>query len=326
VKRFLVIQTAFIGDVILATSVVEKLKEFYPASKIDFLLRKGNEGLLKDHPKINRVFILNKQKQKYRNVLKIIRLLRKQKYDYVFNLQRFFTTGLITLLIKGKVKAGFRKNPLSVFYNWKFRHEPGNGEHEITRNQQMIFSLTDDGFVRPGLYPSDDDYQKVKGYKREKYVCIAPTSVWYTKQFPSNKWIELINRFSKDVAVILIGGPGDQGACEDILKASDHSEIINLAGHLSFLQTAALMEEALMNYVNDSAPLHIASAMNASVTAVFCSTIPEFGFYPVSDESYVVQTETKLYCRPCGLHGYKSCPEGHFLCAKSISTDKFKIY
>jgi heptosyltransferase-2 len=97
-----------------------------------------------------------------------------------------------------------------------------------------------------------------------------------------------------------------------------HSQVCNLAGSLSFLETAALMEKASMNYVNDSAPLHIASAMNAPVRAVFCSTVPRFGFYPVSDDARSIEISYPLYCRPCGLHGFKACPEGHFRCARDI--------
>ena len=106
-----------------------------------------------------------------------------------------------------------------------------------------------------------------------------------------------------------------------------HQTVFNLAGKLSLLETAALMQNAEMNFVNDSAPLHIASAMNAKVTAIFCSTIPAFGFTPLSDKSTLVETKAMLDCRPCGLHGYKSCPEGHFKCAYSIEIkDVLKDY
>ena len=70
-----------------------------------------------------------------------------------------------------------------------------------------------------------------------------------------------------------------------------------------------------MTFTNDSAPLHFASAVNAPVTAIFCSTIPEFGFGPLSDVAHTIETEEKLLCRPCGLHGKKACPQGHFKCA-----------
>ena len=94
--------------------------------------------------------------------------------------------------------------------------------------------------------------------------------------------------------------------------------MVNLSGLLSFLESAALMETAKMNYVNDSAPLHIASAMNAPVTTYFCSTVPSFGFGPLSDNKTIVEVKEKLDCRPCGLHGKKECPEKHFNCGFKI--------
>jgi ADP-heptose:LPS heptosyltransferase len=81
------------------------------------------------------------------------------------------------------------------------------------------------------------------------------------------------------------------------------------------------MADATMNYVNDSAPLHIASAMNAPVTVVFCSTVPAFGFGPIHANGRVVEITGYLDCRPCGLHGYKACPKGHFKCALDIKVE-----
>jgi len=82
------------------------------------------------------------------------------------------------------------------------------------------------------------------------------------------------------------------------------------------------MKDARMNYVNDSAPMHFASSVNAAVTAVYCSTVPYFGFGPVSDNSHIVETLLPLACRPCGLHGRKACPLGHFNCAHSIREEQ----
>ena len=84
-NSFLIIQTAFIGDVILTTAVIEKLHKYYPDAKIDFLLRKGNENLLNNHPYINNLFIWNKKNKKYGNLLHILSVIRKLKYDYVIN-------------------------------------------------------------------------------------------------------------------------------------------------------------------------------------------------------------------------------------------------
>ena len=63
-QKFLIIQTAFIGDVVLATIIIEKLHSNFPDAQIDFLLRKGNEGLLQNHPYLNEVLIWNKKENK----------------------------------------------------------------------------------------------------------------------------------------------------------------------------------------------------------------------------------------------------------------------
>ena len=97
---------------------------------------------------------------------------------------------------------------------------------------------------------------------------------------------------------------------------------MNLAGKLSFLESTALMRDAVMNFMNDSAPLHLASAVNAKITAIFCSTVPSFGFGPMSEDSIIVQTKEKLKCKPCGLHGLKDCPEDHFKCAITIDKNE----
>lgn len=324
-QTVLIIQTAFIGDVILATALIEKIHAFYPAAKIDFLVRKGNESLLVEHPFIRKVIVWDKQTTKYKNLTSIAREIRTSSYEYVINLQRFASTGWLTARSGAKHKIGFAKNPFSFFYTKKLAHQIGNGTHEVARNLSLISHLTDEMEAKPKLYPSTVDFKKVEHYKEEAYICIAPTSVWHTKQFPAEKWIELINNLPANHAIYLLGGPADQSACDEIKTEAEHPKTINLAGELSLLASAALMRDAAMNYVNDSAPMHLASAMNASVTAIFCSTIPEFGFTPLSDNHYVVQTPSQLTCRPCGLHGKKTCKIGTFECAQSINIEEMIV-
>jgi ADP-heptose:LPS heptosyltransferase len=322
-KRILIIQTAFIGDVILATPLIEKLKRFYPKSEIDFLLRKGNEGLLKDHPKINQILIWNKRNSKYNSLAKLGREVRGNKYDLLINLQRFASSGLLTTSSKAKVKIGFAKNPFSFAYTHKFPHVIDQEMHEVHRNLSLIEKLTDGSFQAPVLYPSKSDFEKIAPMQRSgAYYCVAPASVWFTKQFPTEKWIEMIDQISHDIPVYLLGAPGDFDTCAEIQEKSIHGNTRILAGELTFLQSAALMKGARMNFVNDSAPLHIASAVNAPVTAIFCSTIPQFGFGPLSEKSRVIETKESLDCRPCGLHGKKACPKGHFKCAYTIDTSE----
>jgi ADP-heptose:LPS heptosyltransferase len=320
--KILVIQTAFIGDVVLATPVIEKLRKFYPEAQIDFLLRRGNESLFDGHPYLHRVIVWDKKQNKFANLLKIIEFIRKERYDIAINVHRFASSGLVMLFSKAKEKIGFDKNPFSFCYTKKVKHVIGNRKHETERNLELVESITDSNKAQPCLYPDATDYEKVKEFKNLPYICIAPSSVWFTKQFPSHKWIEFINKVRGRYRVYLLGSAMDLGLCDKIKDEANNNESVhNLAGKLSFLQTAALMKDAEMNYVNDSAPMHIASSVNAQVTAIFCSTIPAFGFGPLSEKSFIVETDEKLDCRPCGLHGYKVCPQGHFKCAETISID-----
>ena len=317
-KKILIIQTAFIGDVILATSVIEALHQSFPEARIDFLLRKGNEGLLEGHPFLHKTLIWDKKQGKYAQLKSLIATLRNEKYDVAINLQRFMTTGIITAFSGAKQTIGFNKNPMSVFFSKRYPHVIGNKNnttHEVNRNLSLLKDLTSStDFVKPKLYPSSADFDKVKCL--EKYITISPTSVWFTKQYPANKWVDVINMVPKDYSVFLLGGKADAAACEWIKSQSSHPNVEVKAGQLSFLESAALMKNAAMNYVNDSAPLHLASATDAIVTAIFCSTIPAFGFGPLSSNSTVIETTENLDCRPCGLHGYKACPKGHFKCSE----------
>ena len=321
-QRFLIIQTAFIGDVVLATGLLENLKKAYPQAQIDFLLRKGNEGLLLNHPFLNAVLIWDKKQNKWSNLINILKHIRKNRYDKVINLQRFGSTGFLTAFSNAKEKIGFDKNPFSFLFTKKVKHTMHAGMHEVERNHLLIKNFTDNSLTYPKLHPSDKDFFSIQKYITQPYICVAPSSVWFTKQYPAEKWTEFLNSLHTAHKIFLMGGKEDRNLCESIRLSTTHKNIEVLAGDLSFLQSAALMKSAVMNYVNDSAPLHFASAMNAPVTAIFCSTIPEYGFGPLSENSFIVQTKTPLSCKPCTLHGRKKCPLGHYKCAATIHTNQ----
>jgi heptosyltransferase-2 len=323
-KKILIIQTAFIGDVILATPVMEALHLHFPDAEIDFLLRKGNESLFEEHPFLHHIWIWDKKNHKTLHQLALIKAIRKQNIDLVINLQRFLSSGIFTLLSKAKIKIGFKKNPLSFGFKYAIAHNFAKGTHEIDRNLSLLKPLIDDPKGKIKLYPSAINIKRVQSLMESKYLVIAPNSVWETKQLPAEKWIEFINLIPKSYIIYCIGSKNDYANVEQISKISKNERCLNLCGKLSFLESAALMQHASMNYVNDSAPLHIASAMNAPVTTVFCSTIPEFGFGPLSETSFIVETKEPLACRPCGLHGQHTCPEGHFKCAQNIQIEQLQ--
>ena len=119
----------------------------------------------------------------------------------------------------------------------------------------------------------------------------------------------------------LVGGPADAALLEQIAAKTEHPNAVVQADQ-GLLESAALMAQAAWVLTNDSGPLHLASAVNAPTVAVYCSTVPAFGFGPLSDRSRVVESAESLPCRPCGVHGKTSCPLGHFACGESITVEQ----
>ena len=254
--RFLIIQTAFIGDVILATALFEQLHTAYPEAVLDVLVRKGNETLLTNHHFLNEVLVWHKKGTKYRDLWRLLRTIRARKYDAVLNLQRYGTMGLLTALSGAGTTIGFDKNPFSHFFTHRIAHRFEPGTHEVDRNTGLLkalqsvpdfqpHSLSRQALARPKLYPSQADYNAVHTYQHKPYVCIAPMSVWFTKQYPSERWVELIKALPDDLTIYLLGAPTDVHACDAIrAMAGSTKQVVNLAGKLSLLQSAALTGEA----------------------------------------------------------------------------------
>lgn len=325
--KILVIQTAFIGDAILASSVLETLKRDFPHAELHFLVRKGNESLYQRHPYLKKIWTWDKKNGKYKNLFKTISLIRKERFDAVINLQRFAASGLMTAFSKAKYTIGFKKNPLSRFFSNSIEHhwgKKGDTEylHEIDRNHQLLIDITTGDTCKPKLYPHLKHKKKIQPFQSKPYICIAPSSVWYTKQYPVEQWAKLINALDFEGRVYLLGAPSDVKICSSLLeKVNNDKEVVSLTGQLNLLESAALMEDAIINYVNDSAPMHLASSVNARTCAIYCSTIPEFGFGPLSSFSRIIQIE-ELECRPCTDHGKKACPLKHYHCGNNIETDQ----
>ncbi len=320
-KKILVIQTAYIGDVILMTGLVESLAAAKDNVEIDVLVRLGNEELLKGNPHIHEVFTWDKKKAKAGNFFKTLKTIRKFRYDLILNLHRFLSSGLFTLFAHAGEKRGFSKNPLSIFYSRAFPHNTDTFAeiHEIERNFSLVSDLQGLELNNPRLFVTEAIEKLVSPLINDPFICIAPGSVWPTKQLPAEKWVGFLRQLDKKYRVYLLGAKEDAALCDQIILESGNNQGQNLAGKLSLQASAALMQKAVMNFVLDSAPLHLASAMNAPVAAVFCSTTTGFGFGPLSDSQAIIEVQKILACRPCGIHGKESCPEKHFNCGNNIS-------
>ena len=317
----LFIQPAFLGDAILATAMLEAWHARYPTSRVDVLVRRGNEGLFDGHPFVGRVWVWDKSRgQKGRDWWRTLRGIRSEGYGTIVNAHRFLSSGAWTVLGGAPMRVGFDANPLSWGFQRKLPHALNRGKHEVERNHTLIAEWVGGEPGAPRLYPRDEDRQWAEDWIPAGAILLAPASQWFTKQWPEDAWrslLQLLQAQHPSGPVGLRGGKGDRGLLEDLAYTSGHPHV-RIAAGAQLLQIAAVMERSAVVVSNDSAPMHFASAMQTPTVALYLSTVPGFGFGPRAPRFRILEPGPELACRPCGLHGHRTCPLHHFACSRAV--------
>lgn len=328
-KKFLVVQTAFIGDVILTLPLVQLIRENILDAHIDFLTISRSAEVLKNHPDINSVIIYEKHNEDkgIEGFKRILKTLKQKNYDIAIVPHRSFRSALLVYSAGIPIRIGFDRSAGRFLFTDIIQYE--YSIHEIERNISLLktlFEIPVDTKVYPKLYPDISDIKRVEKILAEqniqhdnKFICVAPGSVWNTKRWTKEGYIELIAKLiKKDYIIFLIGSRSDFELCDFICKCVNNSKVINVSGELSILQSAELIRQSVLLISNDSAPVHIATAVGTPVIALFGPTTPRFGFYPYRERSRVIEVNG-LKCKPCRIHGSRKCPTGKFECMTGIT-------
>ena len=236
---------------------------------------------------------------------------------------------MIPLLGKVPTRIGFSTSAGKFLFTEIVRYVKES--HEILRNLSLLkgLGIEQTGRLLPKVYPSEADRQVVENLVtgvplsgKQAFgdmVAIAPGSIWNTKRWPKEHFVELSRLLAHaGHRIALIGGKPDAPLCEEIMKSLGQVAAINAAGALTLLQSAELIRQSRVLVSNDSAPMHLAVAVGTPVVAIFGATVPEFGFAPLGKHDRVMETRG-LPCRPCSIHGGDNCPIRTFDCMWQIS-------
>ncbi len=315
--KTLVIQTAFLGDVILTTGLLSHLAgRFGP---VDAVTTPAARPLLETHPAVGQVMAYDKRgaDRGVAGLWRMARRLRAAEYARAFVPHRSLRSAALVRMAGIPERTGFRGSPGAWAYTRSVPRPEGG--HEAER----ILALAEPpagtrANVALGLTVADRaaaaawlDGRGVRG----GFVALAPGSIWGTKRWPG--YAGLIRRL--DGPVVLIGGPEDRELAESLALAAP-GRVHVAAGELPLRASAAILERAAVLVTNDSAPLHLASAVATRTVAVFGPTIPAFGFGPRGPHDRIVELEG-LACRPCSPHGPEVCPLGHHACMRELGVE-----
>jgi heptosyltransferase-2 len=323
VATSLVIQTSFLGDMVLTTPLIAYLAERGP---VDVVATPAAGALLTNHPAVRETIVYDKRGSDggVAGFMRLAARLRGKRYATAYHAQGSARSGALSLAARIGDRVGFATSAGRMFYTT--RVAPIENTHHAARllslgTRDPLRAVSREA-LRPRLYPGDAERAAVdellSGRRDERtLVAVAPGSVWATKRWPF--YAELTTRLSASAQIVVVGGAADATLASEIVAASNGTAI-DATGRLSLLASAELIARAALLVTNDSSPLHLASAMDTPTLAIFGPTVPEFGFGPLAGVSQVAGV-SDLDCRPCDRHGPQRCPLGHWRCMREQTAE-----
>ncbi|WP_294530735.1 glycosyltransferase family 9 protein [uncultured Fusobacterium sp.] len=318
--RILIIHTAFIGDIVLSTPLIKKLRDTYPKAEITYLTTPVGASILRNNPHLNHIIEYDKRGEHkgMKGFWAIAKKLKMEAYNLVITPHRYLRSTFLTFLTGAPIRRGYDSAAASFLYNERVHYD--KSKHEVEK--LLSFVPKDEGKrYEIEIFPTELEVEKVDKLlekRREKVVVVAPGSKWFTKKWPLEYFNRVIKELEKreDTTVVVVGGKEEMFFNMPLANTT-----IDLRGKTTLLELAEVIRRADIVLTNDSSPIHIASAFpNVRILALFGPTVEKFGFFPWSKNSEVFQVEG-LECRPCSIHGGDSCPKKHFKCMLDIKPE-----
>jgi heptosyltransferase-2 len=326
--KILIIRLSSIGDILLTTSFVRQVRQAFPKAIIDYVVKSIYQELLNANPNIDSLLVLNTEQGN--SDLKILRkTIKSAEYTYIFDLHNNIRSNYLRRRIAAEYinsisKDKFRQSALVFFNKNKYKTIQSIPERYLKVGQAV--GICDDG-IGLDLYWKNGDEHRVKQLLsdqkislHEPYICLAPGASFYTKRWPPEYFERLIMQIDKEFSIqsVILGGEDDKALGTYLAK---NGKAFNLSGKTSLLETAIILSKSSLLISNDSGLMHMATAVNTPVIAIFGSSVRELGFFPFRSPHKVIEVEG-LDCRPCSHIGKNYCPKKHFKCMKDITPEE----
>ena len=318
-RAALVIQTSFLGDVVLTTPLLTFLASQGP---VDVITTPAGGALLESHPAVRRVIRYDKRggQQGVGGLRALAAALRRERYCAAYLAQGSWRSAALAWLARIPVRIGFDRSAGALLYTNRIAYR--SDLHHAERLYRLAAGDAPNSPPAPSLLPRDEDRAAVSTlladapFGHAPFIVLAPGSVWATTRWPY--YAELLASLPPQYGIVIAGGAEDH-ALAAAIAATAPMRVLDATGRLSLLASAELIGRAAGVITNDSLPQHLASAMGTPTVTVYGPTLPAFGFGPLAARHAIVEHAPGLECRPCSAHGPQRCPRAHFRCMREIS-------
>jgi heptosyltransferase-3 len=313
-KRILVIKLKQPGDVLVSTPVLQALKEAMPAAEVSYLVPRGTEEMLADHPQLSGLYVLDRRQGSWSEALRLIRELRRQRFDLALELSGGDRGAFFAFMSGARERVGFAR-PRQPFWQCfglftKLLPLPPVKMHLVEHNLEAVRAL--------GISPQNPRLQffwnrtveaqtaawlEEQGLAPGGFVVMHPGAGWRFKCWTPTGYARVIEALMEDwgLPVVLTGSRAahEQELLKEIL-AECRARPLNLAGRLTLKELGALIAKARFFFGMDSAPMHLAAAVATPAVALFGPS-GVFNWGPWGEGHLVIQKDWD--CVPCGKDG-----------------------
>ncbi len=316
INKVLLFKIGAIGDVLMTTPLIRQLRKEFPFAQIDYLVGKMASKALEGNKNIDRLIVFDQNiflKKKIIDYFKLIKSIRKEKYDVVFVLDKHLIFNLTAFLFGIPERIGFDRGREGVFLTRKVKY--GKLRHERLYYLDLAhafglkvdYSDTDlDIFIPESDKKFADEF--FKKHNLSDVICVIPggaknpaVGVDDIRRWPLDNFVSLVKQIKKPV--ILCGGVDDSKINDYVVKKSGKKNIWNMANP-SIKKSAALMAKCSKIVCNDSGPMHIASAVNKHIISLFGPSNPARKA-PLNKEAVSIWHDDDIYEDDYEIYGKK---------------------
>lgn len=322
IKKILIIRLRFTGDVLLTTPVIRTLRLHFPNAYIVYLTEKLYEDVLSGNPNLNKVLTLD-FKSKFLSQIKLIRKIRKEKFDLIIDLFCNPRSALIVFLSGAKYRLGGNYRGRRYAYNIIFK---GNATSAIDGYLNMLAEIGITSFEKELYFPltaqSENfslEFLKQNNINPDNLIvglnpgASHPSKQWSYKKFAQLAEI-LINKYKAQI--IIFEGPKEKGLSDKIAKIISHK--VNVVKNINLKQLASIIKKCKVFITNDAGPMHISVAVGTKTIALFGQGEPEIWF-PYNKKDGYIALQKKVDCSPCHLD---NCDKESHRCMDLLTVDE----